>query len=252
MASIHLECASMMIKIIFPSTGPAQSICKRAHGRVGQLYGCKGATGGEDWCCWHREQWRTAFSRSAELPGYQTYILAKLFMRDAPGCPSCNSAASRQDWETTTRTPHKRQPSSSKSSNLLSKKGRSVSSGQTFGHPCWTNWTTRASCGSRVVCVRIWKAVTGDSDKCSVSNTSSGGVFEIAGSTGNESRLKASALAWPVVFRNWMVYSNIERYKDQRRILADACWEVGLCSCRRLSNGLWSVINVKGCPRRHG
>ena len=59
--------------------------------------------------------------------------------------------------------------------------------------------------------------------------------------TGKGSRLKASALACTFIPLNFRVNSNLDKYRDQRLTLADACGEVGL-SAPSNRKGLWSVI----------
>ena len=105
-ASIHLECASIATSMFFPSSGPAKSRWSRAHGLVGHFHGFSGASGGDYCVCWHSGQSLTDFSISAEIPGHQTYILASDFIREMPGCPSCNSCGG-----ITILVPHMRHPS---------------------------------------------------------------------------------------------------------------------------------------------
>ena len=69
-------------------------------------------------------------------------------------------------------------------------------------------------------------------DKWSARSTNSEGVWLTAGTSGKGRLLSGSAFAWAVVFRNFRVYSNMDKYKDQRKILADAItdWESKLLS----------------------
>ena len=46
------------------------------------------------------------------------------------------------------------------------------------------------------------------------------------------------------------IYSNMDMYNDNRRILADACREVGFFPLRKPRSGFWSVMSVNGCPKR--
>ena len=64
-----------------------------------------------------------------------------------------------------------------------------------LGHPCSKNWNIRDKIGSFSVQARISFAVTGESWRCSASNTSSGGVSTVVVSTRNCNLLRASAFA---------------------------------------------------------
>ena len=94
-ASIHFEWASMMSRIMWPWTGPAQSICSLAQGRVGHVQGCIGVAGGLAWTFWQGWQSFTASSTSCVILGHQTYILAKAFILAEPGWPSWSWLSTR-------------------------------------------------------------------------------------------------------------------------------------------------------------
>ena len=72
MASIHLECASMRTRIIFPLNCLAKSRCSLTHGLDGHFQGLTGASGGEDCTCWHSPHHLTDFSMSEFIPGHDT------------------------------------------------------------------------------------------------------------------------------------------------------------------------------------
>ena len=130
------------------------------------------------------------------MPGHQTYIRARAFILDIPGCPSCSSCstASLPAGGTITRFPRRRHPSYIESSNCLDVY-RSRSGSTLFGQPCCTYCSTLESFGSLAVCMQISLAEMGDSARCSVRRTSSGCGISVAGATGSGSLLSASALA---------------------------------------------------------
>ena len=80
--------------------------------------------------------------------------------------------------------------------------------------------------------------VTGESAKWFISNTNSGGVSVVEGSTGVGNRCNASAFTCSVVLQNFRVYSNIDKYKYHLRILAYAWGDVGLYSPSNPNKGL--------------
>ena len=94
---------------------------------------------------------------------------------------------------------------------------------------------TKDSSGSQWLAALIWSAVKGESFRWVVNRTSSGRLAVAGAVSESGNLLKASALAWGKVFRNLSSYSNIERYKDQRRTLVDAWGEVFLWQLSRLS-----------------
>lgn len=112
--------------------------------------------------------WLTLFtfpSKSESMPGHQTKLHARLFIRDIPGCPVWSSSitSARPAAGTTIRFPHNRQPSSILSSFFQWINGL-ISSllWQRFGQPCNTMLHTLDRNGSPLVHVLIWAAVTGE------------------------------------------------------------------------------------------
>ena len=56
-ASIHFECESITIRIVFPWTSPAKSIWRRTQGLDGQFHSCSGDVGDCGCCCWPLSHW---------------------------------------------------------------------------------------------------------------------------------------------------------------------------------------------------
>ena len=153
--------------------------------------------------CWQAE---TKFSMSLSIPGHHTYILVRLFVLAISRCPSCNSCnTSALPWGgMTTREPQTMQLSNNESSAFLEWYGWR-SELQSFGHPLLIirYWRICAKCGSFRVHIFICWCVTGDSLRCSISKTNSGGVWVEGCSDGKCSWLSASAFHVLLFFWIW-------------------------------------------------
>ena len=117
----------------------------------------------------------------------------------------------RQSLGITTLVPHTIQPLNRESSVRLWNKGY-------IGDYPWWLAILIQDIVVNVLALDLSRSVHGSDqqrlenfERCSVSNTNSGGLGDSAGPTGNGKRLNASALAWAVVGRNLSVYSNIDK-----------------------------------------
>lgn len=87
--------------------------------------------------------------------------------------------------------------------------------------------------------------MTGESAKCSISKTSSGGSFISGIFTGTGSMLKASAFPCNRVPQNFSVNSYEDKNRNHRRTQADARGDNALHSLNSTRRGLWSVTSSK-------
>ena len=229
----------MTTRNILPSKGPAKSMCNIIQGRVGQDQGCNGAGGGEGRSCWHSRHSLTICSISRSMPGHHTRLRARAFILETPGCPPCRSTKtnSRPDGGTTTQLPSSTQPLCTKSSNRLTQKGHRSLCGRS-GQPVRICCSTRGRHGSRRVHWAICVAEIGAVCSLSTISTSSPESGVSTGVSGNGKRLKASALACLLVFRQTIEYSNDASGRAQCWIRPDACGGIALFSLNKASKGL--------------
>ncbi len=109
LASIHLECASTIIRRSFPFTGPAWSMWTRAQGLLGHSQGWIGDLAGVS------SHERHCFSLSSidwSNPGHHTKLRARRFIRVIPGWVSWSwsKIIDRPCGGITMRVPHRRHP----------------------------------------------------------------------------------------------------------------------------------------------
>ena len=112
-ASIHFKWSSMIMRSMWPSTGPTKSMWSLDQGLLSHSHGWSGALRDEVQLCWKAEQYRTVSSICSSIFGHQTYILARLFILATPGCPQWSSSkiCCLPGGGRITRFPHRRQPS---------------------------------------------------------------------------------------------------------------------------------------------
>ena len=178
----------------------------RAQGRFGHSQGCNGVAAGKWWDHWHGSQFFTFFSISLSMFGHQTKLLARLFIRDARGWPSCNSSRifARPACGTITQLPQRTHPLWALRSFHCSWYGFSVSSSVSC-HPDKIIWRTFDKIISLLVHCLICTDVTGIELTMSMRKIVSPGVGTWAGDSGNSNRLELSAFPWarPGLYSIW-------------------------------------------------
>ena len=136
---------------------------RRDHGRPGHFRGISGANGELGRQFWHSWQPLIFCSMSWSNPGFQTSILASLFIWVSPGKASCSSL-SMSPWPAlgmTTWFPQRMQISCTDNSSFLVANGLSYTSCTESGQPLCTNYLTREQRGSELVHTQIPSAAIG-------------------------------------------------------------------------------------------
>ena len=206
----HFEWASTNTINVFPWKGPVKSTCSRDQGFVGHSHGWRGATGGAFLFAWHGWHCCTTLSKSASIRGHHTMPLAKAFIRDAPGCPSCRIRITSflPASGITTRLPHRRQSPWTLSSVVLVLYSEVLGlSGIPFQLPLLTASLTRARTRSLFVQFRMEETETTLSlwSRVSSSKTVSPGMGTSPSEFCSGSLLRASAFACNFPALNSMV-----------------------------------------------